>query len=234
MKKPLIVALDAEDYGAAERLVMELAETVKFFKVGSELYTACGPRVIEMIHKNDGEVFLDLKFHDIPNTVAGAVQAAASLGVFMCNVHAHGGRRMMEAAAKARDSAKSRLKVIGVTVLTSMRDDDLREVGVAEKLSDQVLHLASLAREAGLDGVVCSGEESAVVRKLAPKPFLLVVPGVRPKWAGSDDQKRVTTPKEAFENGADFIVVGRPITAADEPAAAAEKILNEIQKGGAP
>ena len=154
MKKRVIVALDVQTYGEAEQLVRRHAPAVKIFKVGSELFTAAGPRVLEMIRNEDADVFLDLKFHDIPNTVAGAVRSAAELGVFLCNVHASGGRRMMEEAAKSAKSAKN-MKVIAVTVLTSMGDEDLKQIGVLAKPGDQVLALAQLAKDSGLGGVVC-------------------------------------------------------------------------------
>jgi orotidine-5'-phosphate decarboxylase len=224
----LIVALDTADAGRAEALVAELGGAVRSFKVGSELFTAAGPRAVEMVHRKGGRVFLDLKFHDIPNTVAGAVRAAAGLGIWMANVHASGGRRMLEEAVRARDAAGSKMKLLGVTVLTSLADEDLREIGVAEKLGDQVLALAALARDAGLDGVVASPEEAPAIRHLGGPGFLIVTPGVRPAWAARHDQKRVATPREALARGADCVVVGRPITEAENPAEAARKVLMEI------
>jgi orotidine-5'-phosphate decarboxylase len=182
-----------------------------------------------MVGAEGGEVFLDLKFHDIPNTVAAAIRAAAELDVFLCNVHASGGFKMMQEAAKAaRESGNEKLQVIAVTVLTSMSSDDLKQIGVAEKADDQVLALAQLAKDAGLSGVVCSGQEAAAVRHTCGKDFLIVTPGVRPAWASKGDQARVVTPQAAFASGADYIVVGRPVTAAPDPLEAAEKILNEI------
>lgn len=228
MKSSLIVALDVESLARAESLVKSLAGTVHYFKIGSELFTACGPDVVEKVRRHEAQVFLDLKFHDIPNTVARAVEVAASLGVAMCNVHASGGLRMMEAAVKARNKIQSKLRLLAVTVLTSMSEDDLKTTAVESKLSDHVLHLANLAKQAGMDGVVCSAWEAKAIRKSAGKDFLIVTPGIRPSWAVSNDQKRFLGPKEAFENGADFIVVGRPIIQAENPVEAAKKVLMEI------
>jgi orotidine-5'-phosphate decarboxylase len=223
MKDKVIVALDVSTLSEAEALVKKLSGQILIFKVGSELFTACGPKVIEMIHKHKARVFLDLKFHDIPNTVAKAVKAASDLGVFMCNVHAQGGQPMMEGVMKF----KGNMRVLAVTVLTSLAGEDLRELGVSRSPLDQVLHLARMAKASSLDGVVCSGWEAKDIRKACGPHFLIVTPGIRPAASG-DDQKRVLTPQKAFQNGADFIVVGRPIIEASNPADAAEKILTKL------
>lgn len=227
-KNGLIVALDVKTFAEAERLVGDLGDLVGTFKIGSELFTACGPKVVEAVQKSGAEVFLDLKFHDIPNTVAAAIRSALAMDVFLCNVHASGGRKMMQEAAKAAKSDKKKMNVIAVTVLTSMGADDLKETGVVAKPADQVLALAQLAQDSGMDGVVCSGQEARAIRNQAGKKFLIVTPGVRPVWAATGDQTRVTTPAEAIEAGADFIVVGRPITAAPDPREATKKVLVEL------
>ena len=233
MSDKLIVALDVPDMAEAEKLVRTLLPAVKIFKVGKELFTSCGPAVVEMIHARGAKVFLDLKFHDIPNTVAGACVAATRLKVFMLNVHASGGKNMMTTAQKAVKDEALRLKIhppilLGVTVLTSLADDDLKEIGLARSVSQEVEILARLADNAGLDGVVASPKEIALVRKATKKGFLIVTPGVRPAWAAADDQKRVMTPREAISAGADYLVAGRPITQDPDPLEAAKKILKEI------
>lgn len=227
----LIVALDAPDAVSAEKLVSKLSPVVSNFKVGKELFTACGPSVVEAVRRAGGRVFLDLKFHDIPNTVAGACAAGSRIpGVFMLNVHAAGGRAMLEAAAKAvRENAKGeRPLLIAVTVLTSLSETDLKETGVDRPLEKHVESLAALAKAAGLDGVVASPRETAMIRKACGPDFKIVTPGVRPSWAAAGDQKRVMTPAEAVAAGADYLVVGRPITGDPDPAAAARRILEEI------
>ena len=215
MKNKLIVALDVDNLKQAEGLVDALCPIVRIFKVGSQLFTACGPGIVEMIQKKGARVFLDLKFHDIPNTVKKSVEAAAKLNVDMLTVHLAGGREILEAAARI----PKRPKIVGVTVLTSKS---------AEDAAGRVLDLAKLAKQFGLDGVVCSVHEAARVRKECGDDFLIVTPGIRPKDYPSDDQSRVATPREAIEAGADFIVVGRPITQAKDPKEAAAKILEEI------
>ncbi len=229
----LIVALDVPTLEEAEKLVKVLAPYVGVFKVGKELFTAAGPAAIDMVHRHGGKVFLDLKYHDIPNTVGSACEAATRMGVFMVNVHTLGGQKMMIQAVQSVHKAaeavkKDPPKLIGVTVLTSLADHDLKEVGIDKKVKAQVEDLAMLAKQSGLDGVVASPQEIALIRKSAGKDFLIVTPGVRPVWAAQGDQKRVMTPKEAIEEGADFIVIGRPITQQPDPASAAEKVLNEI------
>ncbi len=232
-KDKLIVALDVSSLKEAEKLVKELSPLVKIFKVGKELFTASGPSVIHMVHSHKCKVFLDLKFHDIPNTVGAACEVATKLGVFMLNVHCLGGKNMLfqavQSVHKVADEHKINLPILlGVTVLTSMTDRDLKEVGIRHKLKKEVEELALLAKNCGLNGVVASGQEIEIIRKIAGKNFLIVTPGVRPIWAAHGDQKRIVTPKEAIEKGADFIVVGRPITQNVEPLEAARKIIKEI------
>lgn len=233
-KDRLIVALDVPGFKEAERLVKTLSPAVNVFKVGKELFTSAGPDVVKMIHKKKKKVFLDLKFHDIPNTVGAACEAATKLGVFMLNVHASGGRAMLYAAAQsiAKGAAGKKTKppiLLGVTVLTSMTESDLHEIGVKKKVEDQVRELAKLAQNCGLDGVVASGQEIELIRKATSPSFVIVTPGVRPLWAAAGDQKRVVTPAEAIQKGAHFIVVGRPITQSADPCQAARDVLKEIE-----
>ncbi len=230
----LIVALDVASLKEAEALVKLLSPTVQVFKVGKELFTAEGPRVIEMIHAYKAKVFLDLKFHDIPNTVAQACRAAVGLKIFMLNIHAIGGKTMMSKAAAAvhEEAKKQNLPLpmlIGVTVLTSLEGSDLKEVGISNPVSKQVEILSFLAKESGLSGVVASPKEIEIVRNVCGKDFVIVTPGVRPRWAAAQDQKRVLTPREAVAKGANYIVIGRPITGAQDPLDAAKKILKEIE-----
>lgn len=227
-KEKLIVALDVSTLKEAESLVKTLSRHVNIFKIGKELFTAAGPEAVRMVQSHGAKVFLDLKFHDIPNTVASAVQAAARLGVFMVNVHCLGGTAMMRKAAEAvKGLSKNSPLLLGVTILTSMAEKDLKQAGIHKKLKDEVCLLAKLAKKSGLDGVVASPQEIQLIRKACGKDFLIVTPGVRPSWAALGDQKRVMTPREALEAGADFIVVGRPITKHADPADAARRILNE-------
>jgi len=231
----LIVALDVESLAQAEALMDRLDGLVTRYKVGSQLFTAAGPAAVEAIQKRGAEVFLDLKFHDIPNTVAGAAREATRAGVFMFNVHASGGRAMMRAAAESAKAAAGELRVrrplvIAVTVLTSLDRATLhRELGVASSVEGHVLRLCDLAREAGLDGNVASPQEIASIRNGLGRDWVIVTPGVRPAGADLGDQSRVATPGAAARAGAHYLVVGRPITAAAEPARAAEAILAEIQ-----
>lgn len=229
----VIVALDVSSINEAEKLVKALSPVLKTFKIGKELFTSAGPEAVKMVHSHGGRVFLDLKFHDIPNTVASACEAATKLGVFMLNVHALGGKNMMFSAVQAvhktaGDSKQPHPKVIGVTVLTSLADRDLKEVGIKHKVQSEVEILTVLVQQCGLDGVVASGHEIEIIRKVAGKNFLIVTPGVRPTWAAHGDQKRITTPKEAIEKGADYVVIGRPITQDKNPREAAEKIAKEM------
>ncbi len=230
------VALDSTDVAAAAALAERLKGHVGGIKIGKEFFTANGPAGVERIAACEMPVFLDLKFHDIPNTVASAVRAAAPLKPFMLNVHAGGGATMLRAAADAaRDSAAALgctpPLMIAVTVLTSLDDDDLHHMGIAGTAHDQVLRLADLTQQCGLDGVVCSAREVTALKRQNGRNFKLVVPGIRPTWASSDDQKRIVTPAKAVADGADFLVIGRPITGADDPVAAADKISAEIAVG---
>jgi len=230
----LLVALDVESLRDAEALLGRLDGVVTGCKIGSQLFTAAGPAAVESARKRGFRVFLDLKFHDIPTTVAGAVREAARLGVAMLNVHASGGVAMMRAAAEAAakaaaDFAVPRPLVLGVTVLTSLDRGTLaREVVVPASVDAHVLHLADRAREAGLDGCVASPREVRALRLALGPQWVIVTPGIRIPAAGADDQTRVATPRQARDAGADYVVVGRPITAAPDPAAAAAEILRQI------
>lgn len=224
----IVVALDYANPAEAIALAQQLDPRSCRLKVGKELFTLAGPAVVERLQQLGFEVFLDLKFHDIPNTVAQAVKAAASLGVWMVNVHALGGRRMMEAAREALEGGQHRPHLIAVTVLTSMDEEDLHEIGLAGSPAHHVEHLAGLARQCGLDGVVCSAREANELRHMWGARGLLVTPGVRPRGSDVGDQRRVVTPGEAIALGASHLVVGRPITRADDPQAALEAIRAEI------
>ncbi len=225
----ILAALDTTDAGRAVDLARRLAGRVGGVKLGHEFFTANGPRGVREVSAVGPPVFLDLKFHDIPATVAAAVRAALPLKPFMINVHALGGASMMRAAAKAAlDAGDDRPLVLAVTVLTSLGGDDLKACGVDDGLETQVLRLARLAKDCGLDGVVCSPLEADLLRRTLGGDFKLVAPGVRPDWAASDDQKRTMTPASAVRAGADWLVIGRPITGAADPAAAVEKIVAEI------
>jgi orotidine-5'-phosphate decarboxylase len=222
----IIVALDVADRAAALNLAKQLDPKLCRVKVGKELFVAGSPQTIGDLRDLGFDVFLDLKFHDIPNTVAAACRAAVKLGVWMLNVHASGGRDMLLAAREAVAAGAS--KLIAVTVLTSLTEAALREVGVPVGVDEQVQRLAKLTRECGLDGVVCSAREAAMLRASIAKPFVLVTPGIRLPAAASDDQVRVVTPQDALRAGADYLVIGRPITAAKDPRAALEDIYSMI------
>jgi orotidine-5'-phosphate decarboxylase len=228
-KDRLIVALDVAGKDKANRLVEELAPHVGMFKVGKELFTAEGPAVVRTIIEAGGSVFLDLKFHDIPNTVAKAVGAAAQLGAFFVTLHLSGGRVMLEAAASALPAEGTQL--LGVTVLTSHTDASLQETGASGTVSETVRRLVRLAQESGIDGVVCSPHEIALVRETAGDDLVIVTPGIRPKGSARGDQARVTTPLEALRLGSNYIVVGRPITEAASPKDAAQAIVDELSRG---
>ena len=218
MKKRIIVALDFNEAKIALSLVDSLDPKLCRLKVGKELYTACGPDLIKQIQDRGFEVFLDLKFHDIPNTVAKAVNVAGNMGVWMLNVHASGGQAMMEAAREALlKFGSQRPKLIAVTVLTSLAQVDLKQVGIDCSPEEQVSKLAFLTRDAGLDGVVCSAAETRMLRVQLPKEFCLVTPGIRRATDAVGDQKRVLGPADAVRNGSNYLVVGRPITQADSP-----------------
>jgi orotidine-5'-phosphate decarboxylase len=226
----ILCALDTADLAEAAELAVRLKGAVGGVKLGKEFFTAHGPDGVHRVQVAGQPVFLDLKYHDIPATVAGAVRAAAGLGVFMLTVHAAGGAAMLRAAAEAAQAAGSqRPLVVAVTVLTSLDADDLATVGQAGPVATQVDRLARLAHGAGVDGVVCSPQEVAMLRKACGPGFLLVVPGVRPASAASDDQKRIATPADAVKAGADYLVIGRPITRAPDPVAAARAIAAELE-----
>ena len=225
---PIIVALDFPDMASALGLVEQLEPGRCRLKVGKELFTRSGPAVVEKLAARGFDVFLDLKFHDIPNTVAAAVRAAADLGVWMVNVHAFGGRAMLTAAREALAGAGRRPLLIGVTVLTSMDASALHEIGIAGGPQEQVSRLAALAQDCGLDGVVCSPREVEMLRQTRGSQFVLVTPGVRPAGSDTGDQKRVMTPQEAVRAGSDYLVIGRPITQAPDPMAALAAIEHEL------
>ena len=224
----IIVALDYPEAQAALDLVARLEPSLCRLKVGKELFTAAGPRLVEQCMQRGFEIFLDLKFHDIPNTTAQACKAAASLGVWMVNVHALGGKRMMEAARDAVAASARPPKLIAVTVLTSMAQEDLADIGITATPAEMVLRLAVLARDSGLDGVVCSAQEAALLRQHCGSNFCLVTPGIRPADAAADDQSRIMTPRAALQNGASYLVIGRPITRATDPLSALQNISREI------
>lgn len=213
----VIVALDFPSADAALNLARELDASQCRVKVGKELFTRAGPALVEQLQKLGFDVFLDLKYHDIPNTTAQACRAAAELGVWMVNVHALGGRRMMEAAREAVQATRHQPLLIAVTILTSLDADELHEVGLAGTPADNVLRLAQLAADSGLDGVVCSPQEVSALRETVSGDFRLVTPGVRPAGAEVGDQKRITTPEQAIALGSSYLVVGRPITQAENP-----------------
>ncbi|MHB1144025.1 MAG: orotidine-5'-phosphate decarboxylase [Thiobacillus sp.] len=238
MTHKIIVALDYADAASALALVARLDPALCRLKVGKELFTAAGPDLVRTLVARGFEVFLDLKFHDIPNTVAAACRAAAGLGVWMVNVHASGGRRMMTAAQEALSGLPPRERtgdkparplLIAVTVLTSMSAEDLGEVGITDTPADQVLRLARLSQHCKLDGVVCSAQEAAMLRADLGADFRLVTPGIRPAGAEAGDQRRVMTPAEALRAGATDLVIGRPITGAADPLAALKRIQSDIQ-----
>jgi orotidine-5'-phosphate decarboxylase len=224
MNSPVLVALDYPGQGPVLELVSQLSPSLCRLKVGKELFTRCGPGLVRTLQDKGFEIFLDLKYHDIPNTVAGAVRAAAELGVWMVNVHASGGRRMMEAAAEALQSFDRKPLLIAVTVLTSLSDEDLREMAYTESVQQRVARLAALAQDSGMDGVVCSAQEAGSLRRERGEGFCLVTPGIRLPGDASADQRRVVTPTEALANGANYLVIGRSITAADDPAKALERV----------
>ena len=233
-RKKIIIALDVESRADAERWVTLLTGHVGMFKVGKQLFTACGPDVVRMIRERSGEVFLDLKYHDIPNTVAMATVEAARLGATLCNLHALGGYEMMAATRQALDrecSGKERPKVLAVTILTSSTEETLKGVGINLPVSEMVVKLAKLAQSAGIDGVVASPLEVPLIREACGKGFLIVTPGVRPSFAAVNDQKRIMTPADAVNAGADYLVIGRPIAAAPDPVAACKEIIDEIVHG---
>ena len=225
----LIVALDVSTAREAQHIVHSVGDSASTFKVGKQLFTAEGPQVVRDLVASGRKVFLDLKFHDIPNTVAAAVRSAAALDVSMLTVHASGGAKMLRAAVDAAKSAKKPPLVLAVTVLTSLGAEDLQEIGVSGRPLDQVLRLAALAQANGCTGVVASPQEVKELRTTLGSGFAIVTPGVRPPGTEAGDQARVATPVEAIRNGASHLVVGRPITEAKDPAKAAQAILREIE-----
>ncbi len=230
--KRIIVPLDVPDADAALALASRLDPALCRLKVGKELFVAAGPAVVARLQDRGFEVFLDLKFHDIPNTVAGACRSAARLGVWMLNVHASGGEAMMRAAREAADTVARPPLVIGVTILTSLSDADLARVGFEGGVAHNVERLARLSQGCGLDGVVCSAQEASMVRKATSKDFVLVTPGIRLATDAVQDQVRVVTPVDAIRNGADYLVIGRSITAAPDPVAKLAQIRESLE--GAP
>ncbi len=221
----LMVALDMDDAQEAALLAREIGQKVAAFKVGSQLFSGSGPEVVKRIRKEGGRVFLDLKFHDIPNTVQKAVEAVRELGVSFFTVHASGGARMVAAAKEAAGDAR----VLAVTLLTSLDKEDVEDIGFREEIKEQVVRLARLARGAGADGIVCSPLEVAHLRQALDDQCLLVTPGIRPAGASTDDQARISTPAQAVSAGADFLVVGRPIVKARDRVLAVEQILEEMR-----
>ena len=234
-KERLVLALDVDDFKKAEELVGKLSDYVGVFKIGSQLFTAEGAKVVNMVNKMGGKVFLDLKFHDIPNTVARAAEVATKLGVYIFNVHTSGGYEMMKAATEAaaktsQDLGIRKPLILGVTLLTSINQEILeKEIGIKKRLEEQVVHLAKLAKAAGFDGVVASSWEIKEIRKACGEDFVILTPGIRPTGKSSDDQKRVMTPQEAIKLGSDFLVIGRPIRNASNPVEAAKEILRKME-----
>lgn len=231
----LIVALDFHTMSDVQKLVGELGDSVNFYKVGMELFYSVGPGVVEWLKAQDKKIFLDLKLHDIPNTVAGGLCSLMNLGADILNVHSSGGYAMMKTAADAlrAEAAKRGVpcpKLIAITVLTSIGDAEWADLGFTLKMANQVVRLAKLAKKAGLDGVVASPQEAALIRDACGENFLIVTPGVRPAGANIDDQSRIATPAAALQNGASHLVIGRPIRAAQNPREAAEKILEEMRE----
>ena len=225
---PIIVALDFPYHEQALDMADRLDPALCRVKVGKELFTREGPGILKALHERDFEVFLDLKFHDIPNTVAKACAVAADLGVWMLNVHASGGQRMMEAAKEAVDQAGTGALLIAVTVLTSMEQSDLAQIGLDVAPLDQVKRLAALAKQSGLDGVVCSAQEAEHLKQHCGSDFQLVTPGIRPAGAATDDQRRIMTPAQAQSVGVDYMVIGRPITQANDPDQALKEIIQSL------
>jgi len=227
----IIFALDVPGMDEVRRWAGLLAPHVGMFKIGKQLYTACGPEAVRTIRQAGGQVFLDLKYHDIPNTVAMASLEAARLGVKLFNLHALGGFEMMATTVETLNrefKGAERAKVLAVTVLTSSTGETLREIGIDAPVEEQVVRLARLAHKAGVDGVVASPREVPLIREACGEDFLIVTPGVRPAFAAADDQKRIMTPREAIQSGADYLVIGRPISAAPDPVRAAELIVEEM------
>lgn len=232
--KKIIFALDVKGMSEVEFWAEKLSGHVGMFKVGKQLFTACGPAAVKAITKCGGEVFLDLKYHDIPNTVAMATLEAARLGATLCNLHALGGYEMMATTMESLDKefgSADRSRVLAVTILTSSNEETLRGIGIEHSVPEMVVRLATLAKKAGVDGVVASPQEVGLIREACGKDFLVVTPGVRPVFASTDDQKRIMTPADAVKAGADYLVIGRPIAAAPDPVQATQAIVDEIVAG---
>jgi orotidine-5'-phosphate decarboxylase len=228
LKDRLIIALDVSRAAEAQKIVTAVGDSASTYKVGKQLFTAEGPPIVRDLVASGRKVFLDLKFHDIPNTVAGAIKAAAELNVSMLTVHASGGSKMLKAAADAAAQTSSKPLLLAVTVLTSLHDEDLQELGLPVGVADQVLRLAGIARNAGIGGIVASAHEAKSLRRNLGTGFAIVTPGVRPAGTDVGDQARVVTPAEAMQNGATHIVVGRPITGDKNPAEAARRVIEEM------
>ena len=226
-KEKIIVPLDVSSEAEARRLVQILAGHVGLFKIGNQLFTRVGPSIVRAIKQAGTKVFLDLKFHDIPNTVQQAVESACALGVDMLTIHLSGGKAMCEAAVAGRGTSST--CILGVTVLTSLDNQALAEAGFRMPVREQALLLAALAQQTGITGLVASPQELGVLRERFGSFFTTVIPGIRPSWAAAGDQKRTMTPKEAIKAGADYLVIGRPITAAADPLGAVERILEELK-----
>lgn len=225
----IIIALDFKDEATTLALVEQLEPALCRLKVGKELFVRCGPLLVKKLINKGFDVFLDLKFHDIPNTVAAACQASADMGVWMVNVHASGGRKMMQAAREAIEQSSHKPLLIGVTILTSLSRQDIAEVGLDIEPEEQVLRLANLANDSGLDGVVCSPQEAGILKREIGQDFCLVTPGVRPTGSEVGDQQRIMTPTKALTAGADYLVIGRPITESPAPVQALIDISKECQ-----
>lgn len=226
-KDKIIVPLDVPTANAARELIKAIGGTVGFFKIGSQLFTAEGPVIVREVLDSGSKVFLDLKYHDIPNTVRHSVESACALGVEMLTIHLSGGRAMCEAAVAG--SGASETLVLGVTVLTSLTDDALSDIGFRGTVQEEVLLLAELAKNTGVTGLVASPHELAPLRNLYGSLFTTVIPGIRPKWSEPGDQKRVLTPRQAVDAGADYLVIGRPITASSDPKDAVRRIIHELE-----
>ena len=225
---PIVVAMDFDTPEQCLAVASQLKPEQCRLKIGKELFTVAGPQLVERLMHQGFDVFLDLKYHDIPNTVAKSVKAASNLGVWMVNVHASGGRRMLEAAKNAIEIVANPPLLIAVTVLTSMSKDDLMSIGLHVTPEEQVMRLASLAKEVGLDGVVCSAMEAQILKRALGREFYLVTPGIRPADSVSDDQRRIMTPEQAIQNGSDYLVIGRPITQSSSPSVACNTILQSL------
>ena len=226
MTNRIIIPLDME-YTSAVSIADKLDPKICRLKVGNQLFTSSGPKILKTLHDKGFEIFLDLKFHDIPNTVYESVRSAANLGVWMINVHASGGSKMLDASKKALEGFDKPPLLVGVTILTSISEEILTEIGL-NNLDKQVKRLTKLAQRSGLDGVVCAASDASKVKQTCGESFLTVTPGIRPKDADLNDQSRTSTPKEAIANGSDFLVIGRPITGSEDPKNALENIYKEV------